>query len=162
MKKELIKVKMADVQIGNSPSVLITYGLGSCVGLTIWDSRQKYGGMAHIMLPSSKGFSKNENFAKFADSSIEYLVNEMLKMGSFKKYLEAKVFGGASMFTFETKSEILNIGERNIEATFNALSEFGIEVVGKDVGGNFGRTISLDLETGKVEVHSIKKGNTII
>ncbi|MDD3627719.1 MAG: chemotaxis protein CheD [bacterium] len=161
MKAELIKVKMADVQIGNSPAVLITYGLGSCVGLTIWDSKLKWGGMAHIMLPTSKGFSKNENFAKFADSSIEYLVNELIKMGSNKRNLEAKVFGGASMFSFESKSDILNIGDRNIDATFNSLDEFGISVVNRDVGGNFGRTISLYLETGVVEVHSIKNGNKI-
>ena len=161
MKKELIKVKMADVQIGTSPSVLITYGLGSCVGLTIWDYKLKIGGMAHIMLPSSKGFTRNDNFAKFADCSIEFLVNELLKMGARKRNLEAKIFGGASMFSFETKSDILNIGDRNVEAAIKYLKEFGIKLVNQDVRGNFGRTISLDLEVGLVEVHSIKKGNKI-
>ena len=161
MQKEMIKVKMADVQLGTSPDILITYGLGSCVGLTIWDSKLKIGGMAHIMLPSSKGFTKNENFAKFADSAIEFLVNELIKMGAKKKYMEAKVFGGASMFSFEYKSDILNIGDRNVEATLTTLDSLGIDIVNKDTGGNFGRTISIDLGTGMVEVHSIKKGNKI-
>lgn len=161
MEKELIKVKMADVQISASPNILITYGLGSCVGLTIWNRRLKIGGMAHIMLPSSSGFTNNENFAKFADTAIEYLYNQLIKQESRRRDLEAKVFGGASMFSFDTKSDVLNIGERNINAVIKHLDELCIEIVNRDVGGNFGRTISIDLETGLVEVHSIKKGNNI-
>ena len=155
---ELIKVGMADYKTGSSPASLITYGLGSCVGIAIYDPLTKIGGLAHIMLPDSKQARTTENPAKFADTAIPLMVDEMIKRGAVKNRMRAKIAGGAQMFTFTNTSDIMRIGERNAESVKLVLKAMNISLVADDTGGNYGRTVELKLENGIFRIKTIDKG----
>ena len=158
----VIKVGMADLNVIKAPGVLTTLGLGSCVGIALYDKSNRIAGLAHIMLPSSKEIKNNENKAKFADTGIELLIAKMIKEGAAKERLIAKIVGGAQMFSFNNNSSILKIGERNIQATKEKLKELNIRIISEDTGGNYGRTIELDAEDGSLLVKTIGHGVKVI
>jgi len=159
---QLIKVSMADYKTGASPASLISYGLGSCVGIALFDPVIKVGGLAHIMLPDSTQARSTENPAKFADTAIPLLLNEIIKMGAIKSRVLAKIAGGAQMFNFMNATEIMRVGERNIEAVRKVLRQLDIKLVAEDTGGNYGRTVELDLATGVLRVKTIDKGEKLL
>src|SRR5690554_3920898 len=99
---EIFKVGMADYKAIKSTGILTTLGLGSCVGIALYDKINKVAGLAHIMLPSSLEIKNNSNKAKFADTAIEELIKEMLFLGASKKYIVAKLAGGSQMFSFDS------------------------------------------------------------
>jgi chemotaxis protein CheD len=155
---ELIKVGMADYKVGVSPNSLISYGLGSCVGIALYDSVTKVGGLAHIMLPDSTQARSTENPAKFADTALPLMLVEMLKLGAVKPRVTAKIAGGAQMFTFANATDIMRVGERNAEAVRAILKKMDIRIIADDTGGNYGRTVELKLDTGIYRVKTIDKG----
>ncbi len=155
---ELIRVGMADLKVASHPSVLTTLGLGSCVGITLYDRRKKLIGMAHIMLPNSNIATANTNRAKFADTGIVDLVNQMLVIGANRNDLIAKIAGGAQMFAFTGSNESMKIGARNSEAAKKVLKELDIPIVSEDTGGNHGRTIEISSEDGRLMVKTIGFG----
>jgi chemotaxis protein CheD len=155
---ELTKVGMADLRVSCHPSVLTTLGLGSCVGIALYDIKTKIIGLAHIMLPSSKIATANTNRAKFADTGIVDLVQQMEALGADRRNIIAKIAGGAQMFAFASANESLKIGLRNAEATRAVLAELNIPIKAEDVGGNFGRTIELYSEDGRLMVKTIGCG----
>lgn len=160
---EIIKVGMAELSVSTAPAILKTTGLGSCVGVCIYDSLKKIGGMAHIMLPSSKNSRHTTTvIGKYSDTAIEELLANLEKMGVRKNNLVAKIAGGAQMFSFAGGSEIMKIGQRNIEAVREDLKRHNIKIVAEDVGGNTGRTIEFDLTTGNLSVRTINQGIKII
>ena len=109
----VIKVGMADLKTGKAPNTITTLGLGSCIGIALWDSTTKIGGLAHIMLPDSTRIRNNSNVAKFADTGITELVRQMEKMGVSRRHMVAKIAGGARMFEVSGKTSVGNIGEKN-------------------------------------------------
>lgn len=153
-----IKVGMADYKVAKSPDTLITLGLGSCVGITLYDKYSKIAGLAHIMLPSSLEIKNNSNKAKFADTAIDEMLNDMIKIGAIKRNIVAKLAGGSQMFNFSTQNDILRVGARNVEATKKKLEEIKIPIISEDTGGNFGRTIELDSENGLLIIKTIGHG----
>lgn len=155
---ELIKVGMADLKAACHPSVLTTLGLGSCVGIALYDSKKKIAGLAHIMLPSSKIATASSNRAKFADTGIVDLVEQMVALGASRKDLVAKIAGGAQMFAFSNGNEVMKIGLRNSEATHAILSEMKIPIIAEDTGGNYGRTIEISSEDGRLMIKTIGFG----
>lgn len=155
----IIKVGMADLKVGSAPDALISYGLGSCVGIAIYDGVAKVGGLAHIMLPDSSQSRKGENPAKFADTAIPILVRDMVKLGAVQNRLIAKIAGGAQMFNFSGSNDVLRIGERNAEAVKMILQKEGIKIVAEDIGGSHGRTVELILDSGIYKIKTIEKGN---
>lgn len=155
---ELIKVGMADYKVGRNPASLISYGLGSCVGIALFDSITKIGGLAHIMLPNSTQARSTENPAKFADTALPLMLAEMVQLGAGKSRITAKIAGGAQMFTFTNVTDIMRIGERNAEAVKEVLKKLDIRILAEDTGGNYGRTVELRLDTGKFRVKTIDKG----
>lgn len=157
-----IKVGMADYKVAVAPDILMTIGLGSCVGITLYDPVLKIGGMAHIMLPCSTNYSNNFNKAKFADTAIEILLKELIEMGAVTRRLVSKIAGGARMFEIRSTDERMKIGERNVEAATKVLESKGIPIVAKDVGGTYGRTIELNLEDGSLLVKTIGHGEKIL
>ncbi|AEE96080.1 CheD [Mahella australiensis 50-1 BON] len=162
---QLIKVGMADLNIALYPDVLTTIGLGSCVGIALYDKINKIGGLAHIMLPSSKDIKNNSNKAKFADTAIVSLLTMMLENKADKKNIVCKLAGGAQMFALKNGSgnnDILNIGVRNVAAVKKVLEELKIPIIAEDTGGNFGRTIELYTEDGGLMVKTIGHGTKII
>lgn len=155
---ELIKVGMADYKTGRSPASLISYGLGSCVGIALYDPVAKVGGLAHIMLPDSTQARATENPAKFADTCLPIMLEEILKLGATKSRILAKIAGGAQMFTFANATDIMRVGERNSEAVRTILKKLELRMVAEDTGGNYGRTVELKLESGGFRIKTIDKG----
>lgn len=153
----MIKVGMADMNICKSPDAITTLGLGSCVGIVLYDSVSKIAGMVHVMLPDSTKIRKNENIAKFADTGIQALIELMVKNGSKSSGLTAKIAGGAQMFNFNSGNEMLRIGERNVEAAKAKLKELKIPIIAEDTGLNYGRTIEFFPETGELVIKSVGK-----
>ncbi|MBZ2173850.1 chemotaxis protein CheD [Schnuerera sp. xch1] len=159
---DMIKVGMADLKVVKAPKMLTTLGLGSCVGIALYDKINKIAGLVHIMLPSSDEIKKNQNKAKFADTGVILLVENMIKEGADKTNLTAKVVGGSQMFSFKKNNSILKIGERNVLATKKKLQELNIQIVSEDTGGNYGRTIQLNTKDGSLLVKTIGHGTKII
>lgn len=153
----IIKIGMADLNVATPPGVLQTCGLGSCVGVCLWDPLTKVGGMAHVMLPSSSQ-GKAGNEAKFADTAIPLLIKEMTKLGADKSRLTAKIAGGAQMFSFYSDNDIMKIGERNVEAVKLALKQIKLRLLAEDTGGNYGRTIEFYPENNQLYIRTINLG----
>lgn len=152
-----VKVGMADLNLCKSPDMITTIGLGSCIGIALYDPVKKIGGLAHIMLPDSTQMKHNRNIAKFADTGIEELVRKMILAGASKQRLVAKIAGGAKMFEVNVGSNIGNIGARNAEASKKKLRELGIPLKASDTGLNYGRTVELYAETGDFVIKAVGK-----
>lgn len=153
-----IKVGIADLNVALSPCKLITVGLGSCVGIAIYDKVIGLGGLAHIMLPDSSQFNKVTNQVKFADLAIPILVEDMIKKGAKLRNMKAKIAGGASMFNFPDKTIIMDIGNRNGIAVKNALKILCIPILAEDIGGNKGRTLIFDTTNGVLSIRTVGMG----
>lgn len=159
---EIIKIGIADMNIVKAPDALMTIGLGSCVGIAIRDKALKIGGLIHVMLPDSTSVRSNANIAKFADTGIPELVRLLEKEGCSKLRMEAKIAGGAQMFSFQNKSELLGIGAKNAEASKMALKKLGIRLIAEDCGDSYGRTVIFYPETGKYEIRAVGKDTIFI
>lgn len=155
---ELIKVGLADYKTGKAPDSLITYGLGSCIGIAVYDKKTKIGGLAHIMLPEGNQAKPTENPAKFADKCLPLMIEELLSKGASKINMQAKIAGGAQMFALNKATDIMRIGERNEESVKATLKKLNIPIVASDTGGNYGRTVELFLESGQFKIKTINKG----
>ncbi len=154
---EMIKVGMADLKLCKSPDGITTLGLGSCVGIALRDPINKIGGLAHIMLPDSTKIQNNSSIPKFADTGIQELVNQMVKAGAVQSRIVAKIAGGAQMFSFQNKSELVAIGARNVEATKKKLQELHIRILAEDTGESYGRTVEFYPETGDFIIKAVGK-----
>lgn len=152
---ELIKVGMADLAVCISPNSITTLGLGSCVGVAIRDPITKIGGLAHVMLPDSTAIKNNTNVYKFADTGIVELVNQMEKAGAKRSRMVAKIAGGAQMFAFQNKNDLVRVGDRNVEASKKKLKELGIKLLAEDTGESYGRTVVFYPETGDYIIKSV-------
>ena len=153
---------MADLKVGKSDDVIITSGLGSCIGLTLYDSKTEIGGMAHVMLPEFPDNRKQGNPAKYADTAIKMLLKELKKSGANKSRLEAKMAGGAQMFNFSNKSNKMRIGARNIQAVKKIMKQEKIRISGEEVGENYGRTMELHTKNGDVLIKTVKHDDIIL
>ncbi len=153
-----IKVGIADLNVAYSPDKLITVGLGSCVGIAIYDKISGIGGLAHIMLPDSSQFNKITNEIKFANLAIPILVQQMIKEGAKLRNMRAKIAGGASMFNFADKSIVMDIGSRNGIAVKNTLKTLSIPLLSEDIGGNKGRTLIFDVSSGILSIRTVGMG----
>ncbi|WP_123040064.1 chemotaxis protein CheD [Cohnella candidum] len=155
----IVKVGMADLNVASGGAVLKTTGLGSCVGVTLFDPAVKAAGMAHIMLPSSEIAREGQlNIAKYADTALPELIRRMKSIGADPKRLVAKMAGGAQMFAFAGGSDSMRIGPRNVESTKLALESFGIPLLAEDTGANYGRTVEIDSGTGIFTIRSVQFG----
>ncbi len=153
----VIKVGMADLKVAKAPDILTTIGLGSCIGIALYDSTTKIGGLAHIMLPDSTKIKNNTNIAKFADTGINELVDQMVKAGANKTRLVAKIAGGAKMFEVAGGTSISNVGDNNAAASRDVLAKLRIPLKAEDTGLNYGRTVELDCSTGEYIIKSVGK-----
>lgn len=153
----MIKVGMADLNVCVSPDSITTLGLGSCVGIALRDPVTKIGGLAHVMLPDSTTIRNNTNIPKFADTGIEELVRQVVAKGANRGRLVAKIAGGAQMFAFQSKNEMVRVGERNVEATKKKLTQLKIPILAEDTGKNYGRTVIFYPETGDFVIRAVGK-----
>ena len=158
MAENIIEIQMAQMQIGEAPAVLVTKGLGSCLGITFYDPVKRLGAMAHPMLPDITIARVKSNPSRFVNSAITHMLEEMEKKGCLKSRLVIKIFGGAHMFSFIHTDSALNVGQKNIEMALSTLKELNLKVAGQEIGGTFGRTIYLSLDDGKVLVKTVSWG----
>jgi chemotaxis protein CheD len=154
----IVVVGIGACALARSPVKIKTFGLGSCVGITLYDRRERIGGLIHAMLPSINHARIKDNPLKYTDSGIEYLAAEIVKKGSPRKRLEAKLVGGAHMF----ENRNMDIGERNIKCARNTLEKLEIPIIAEDTGKNYGRTVTLDTSTGDLLIRTILRGDKII
>ncbi|MDR2771466.1 MAG: chemotaxis protein CheD [Clostridiales Family XIII bacterium] len=153
---ELKKVGISDYAVSRAPDVIVTYALGSCVGICLYDNAKKIGGLSHIMLPDSSMAPRGEtNRMKFADTAIVDIARDLRNMGAGR--LTAKIAGGAQMFATPAMGAMGNIGERNAKAVKAALAALRIPIIAEDTGRDYGRTVFFDLATGIMKVQSIGK-----
>ncbi len=154
----IVVVGIGACALAKSPVKIKTFGLGSCVGITLYDRREKIGGLIHAMLPSINNARIKDNPLKYTDSGIEYLAAEIVKKGSSRKKLEAKLVGGAHMF----ENRNMDVGERNIKWARHTLERLEIPIIAEDTGKNYGRTVTFDTSTGDLLVRTILRGDKII
>lgn len=152
-------VRMADYAVGGEEHVLATLGLGSCIGISLYDRFKRVGGLVHIMLPENPGGKKT---VKYADTAIPFLISQLEKMGAQKRRLSAKIVGGAAMFKSESGNAVMQIGERNIEAVKKYLRKERIDIEASDVGKDYGRSMYFYLDDGRVEIKSFNKELLVI
>jgi chemotaxis protein CheD len=159
----IVKVGIADLNMVTAPGVIRTSGLGSCVGVVIYDDVKRIAGLSHILLPDSNMAKQAElNAYKYADTAIPILVNKLIDEGARKYALKAKLAGGAQMFHFTSNSDIMRIGPRNSEAALAILQDLRIPVIAADTGGNVGRTIEFNPETSKLKIKKASKEEQLI
>lgn len=147
------------MDVVKAPETIRTSGLGSCVGVVLYDERKKIAGLIHIMLPDSTlGKVVPGNVAKFADTGIDAMIGELTKQGVQKFSLKAKIAGGAQMFKFSSEQDSMRIGPRNVEAVKQALRKNGVRIVAEDTGGSSGRTIEFNPETSMLMIRTVNQG----
>ncbi|WP_342512581.1 chemotaxis protein CheD [Sporosarcina sp. FSL K6-1522] len=157
---KVVRVGIADMNVVSTPNTIRTSGLGSCVGVVLYDEIKKIAGLLHIMLPdSSLGKSDRINVAKFADTGI-YALMELLKAEGVRPMsLKAKIAGGSQMFQFGS-NDTIRIGPRNVEAVKKELKRLSIPLIAEDTGGSSGRTIEFDPATSVLHIRTVNKGTT--
>ena len=155
-------VRVADWAAERGGGVLVTLGLGSCVAIMLHDPQMKAGAMAHVLLPSRSLAHDTSNLAKFPESAVPLLVERLKALGAEPRRLVAKLAGGASMFSQLMTPGTIQMGERNIVASRNALRAASIPIVKEAVGGERGRSIRFHVKDGRVEIRSVGANAEVI
>lgn len=155
---ELVVVGISDQKIATPPDMLVSYALGSCVGICLYDNLTQISGLAHILLPYSTICTGECDLNKYADTAIKKLVLDMEKQGCKKYRLTAKIAGGANMFITAEKS----IGEKNVESVKNQLNLLNINIIAEDTGGNYGRTLFFNPADGSLLIKSINRQQKVL
>lgn len=157
--QERISVGLGECVVSNNPEeILISYGLGSCVGVAAYDKKNNIGGLLHVMLPIAETGVSNSKRAKFADTGIPLLLEKIEAIGGQKRFLTIKIAGGARMFNINSSNTIFDVGDRNIIQVKSAFKKERIKIVSEDVGLNYGRTMQLYINLGKVIIRTFGKG----
>ncbi len=158
----MVPVGIGELRVSRDPDeVLVAYGLGSCVGVCLYDPETKVGGLAHVMLPNSADAISQRPLSKFADQAVPMLMEEMKKLGAMSRRLLCKIAGGSQMLTAPGFSgNGFNVGERNVDAVKAALNRHRVPLLGADTGGNRGRTLALHTVSGKIMVRTIGEKET--
>ena len=147
-----LTIGIADMQLAQTEGSLITYALGSCIGICLYDPVIKLGALLHIMLPLNMEAGR-KNPLKYADTGMVEMLRQMEARGANRARMVAKIAGGAKMFEV-TGGALGNIGQRNIESVRIQLKKHGIRLANEDVGGSVARTMLMDVATGTVSVRS--------
>ena len=155
-----IVVGIADMKMCRRGDTLTTLGLGSCVGLVLYEPGSHISAMMHIMLPDSTEFSDDRQIYKFADTSVAAVLKEFRGAGILASSLCAKLAGGARMFSFG--SDVFNIGKKNVDAVHEILEREQIRLVSEDCGGNYGRTVSFNATDFSMTIKAVGKTVKVI
>ncbi len=157
-----VRVKVADYAVLRGPQLISTIGLGSCVAIALYDRETQIGGLAHILLPSASMSRETGNPAKFPETIVPLMLEEMRRLGTRDARVSAKIVGGASMFGQLVNNTGINVGERNVQATREALAAAGVPIIAEDTGLDYGRSVYFHLADGRLEVRSLRKGDRVI
>lgn len=159
-----IVVGISDYNIAKDGDVLVTYALGSCVGICLYDPLTKIAGLSHIMLPSITEFTDprmTTQRGKYADTAIELLIQNMINSGALRIRLRAKIAGGAQMFAPLNNKNLAGIGERNVIAVKKELARLRIPIVAEDTGKDYGRTQFINAEDGKMRIKAVNRDECV-
>lgn len=154
---EIEKVGIGHLKVLKGTGILAAYGLGSCIGLFLYDRGSHVGGLAHIMLPGAAPetvASKN----KFAENAIGSMLKQMEALGAEPSRIGAVLIGGSHMFRESAGDARESIGEKNVNGVTQNLKARSIRIVGEDVGGEYGRTVEVNIEDGTVQIKSFRFG----
>lgn len=163
--ENLVTVNISDMKLACNPNTLVTYALGSCIGICLWDPIKRIGALGHIMLPTST-IDDGAELKKFryADTCVPIMIDELLKQGCKKFNLVAKIAGGAHLFNLinsgspATANMDFNlIGDKNVVAVKKALMLQRVILLAEDTGEDYARTIYFNTEDGKVTVKSANR-----
>jgi chemotaxis protein CheD len=158
-----VRVRVADYAVRRGDQVIATIGLGSCVAIALYDADTRTGGLAHILLPSQSMSRETSNPAKFPETIVPLMLEEMRALGGGAPgRVSAKIAGGASMFGQLAVGTGVNVGERNVTATREVLAAHGIPLLAEDTGLDYGRSVYFHLADGRVEVRSLKAGDRVL
>ena len=156
------KVKIAEWAVALAPATIMTIGLGSCVAIVLHDATARIGGMAHILLPSPATARDSGRPGKYPSSAVPHLLTEMRALGA-RGAITARLVGGATLFGPMLRGKgVDSMGERNVAASRDALAAAGVPVVGELVGGDVGRSVYLDVASGRVNVRSVRDGDHVL
>jgi chemotaxis protein CheD len=150
-----IDVGIAEYAVTDDGAEISTHGLGSCVAVVLLEPTAAVVGLAHVMLPSAKT-AEGDDPAKFADTAIRAMLVEMEELGADPSKVVAKLAGGSEMFEFTGIAE--GVGDRNVEAVRRELASRDIPVQSEDVGGDHGRTVRVEGDTGRVVLETAQDG----
>jgi len=154
----VLTIGISDMKIVKSTDSLVTYALGSCVGICLYDPILKVAGLGHIMLPNFPETNPKENKYRFADTCVPEMITQMEQMGCSRRRITAKIAGGAKMFDVAGDSTFGSIGARNVVAVKSSLQNYQIRIYAEDTGLNYGRTVYFYAEDGKMVVKSFSYG----
>lgn len=154
-------VKVAQHAVGGPEEALVTLGLGSCVAILLQDPEARVAGMAHVLLPEPALARDSSNPAKFASTAVPLLLDELRQRGARERRLEARLVGGAAMFTSLMGPGSLNMGERNIRAAREALRRAGLPILNEEVGGDYGRSVRMWIGEGRTVVSSVGRPDIV-
>jgi chemotaxis protein CheD len=150
-----IVVGISDMNIASKTGILVTYALGSCVGICLYDRVMKISGLSHILLPEAAICPSDNNVMKFADTAVQTLIERMERSGANRARLTAKIAGGARLFG---NGIGIQIGDRNVAAVKEQLARFRIPLIAEDTGLNYGRTVEFHSDEGTVYIKTALKG----
>jgi chemotaxis protein CheD len=158
MSRREIIVRVAELRVGGAGDLLMTVGLGSCIAIVLHEPGACVGGLAHVLLPSPALSRRDGNPAKSPQTAVPRLLELMASRGANPLRVTARLAGGASMFAALAPPGTIQMGERNVVASRQVLHTHGIALIGEAVGGDFGRTVRLDVSEGSLEVRSVAHG----
>jgi chemotaxis protein CheD len=148
-------IGIAEKVVSKAPDKLVTLGLGSCVGLVLFDPVKKVGGLVHIMLPSAPTDVPVTNKFKFADTAVEEMIRLITEAGGIRHQLQAKLVGGAHMFNNAYQTDVMGIGKRNVDICQRVLREHRIPIAAQDTGGSSGRSIEFSCEDNMLQIRTV-------
>jgi chemotaxis protein CheD len=155
-------VTIGEARAAGKDTILFTLGLGSCVAIVLYDGDNRIGGLAHALLPTPRSGRNPAPAARYASTAVDVLIRLMEGEGANSRRLRAKIAGGASMFDSVLTEGGRQLGMRNVEAARSALARAGIPVDREDVGGNYGRSVYLHVDEGRVVVSSVMHPDVIL
>ncbi len=152
-------VGMGEIMVAESPNLLRSVGIGSCIAVTLYDRDTTIGGLAHIMLPCVEDAHNKSHPARFSDVAIDMMIDEMKMQGAHIQEVRAKIFGGANMFPEIISSDSsMDIGKRNISAVREELEKHNIDIIAEEVGDHIGRSLLFDTSDGSVVIKTAHNG----
>ncbi len=155
MEREL-KVGIGDMKFTRGGGRIITYALGSCIGISFYDPGIRLGALLHIMLPERQNMADG-NLFKYADTGIQETLRKLAAFGMVKPRMVTKIAGGAKMFEISGNASFGNIGSRNAVKVKQILRAEGLRLLAEDTGGTYARTMVLDVANGAVSIRTFGK-----
>jgi len=154
--KKRVKIHIGEIYTSSEPTIIETL-LGSCVSVCLYDPKKRSGGMNHILLPGKADLQRFDDATRYGINAMEILINSMMKLGSKRKNILSKIFGGAHIL--QSLGRHMAPGQKNIEFVEEFLDLEGIPVVSRNTGGHNGRKIYFHTHTGDVFLKTLPNKN---